>query len=141
MRLDITPFDNALGQLQTALGHAQSPLAQSDATIFETFRAGSIQAFEYTYALAVKMLRRMIEIASDDREMANEYDFRDVLRLGHEYGFIRNMKIWFEFREKRNISSHAYDENKAAEVYAILPQFLAEAADLRDRIRQRLERE
>ncbi len=141
MRLDLSPFDSAIRQLQASLQHAALPIAQNDPAVFGSFRAGSIQAFEFTYALALKFLGRMVEILSANPETVGECSFRDILRMGQEFGLIRAPQMWFDFREKRNITSHTYDEAKAVDVYAIIPSFRAQVLDLRDKIEQRLERE
>ena len=41
---------------------------------------------------------------------------------------------WKRYRDKRNITSHTYDLEKAREVAAFIPEFLAEARDLERRL-------
>ena len=61
MRLDLTSFTNALQQLQKSLAYAESFLARNDPESRKQFRAAAIQAFEFTYEVAVRMLRRQLE--------------------------------------------------------------------------------
>jgi hypothetical protein len=44
---------------------------------------------------------------------------------------------WFDYRDKRNITSHTYDEEKAREVFSVLTDFAADAADLLSRLKTR----
>lgn len=99
----------------------------------------AIQAFEYTYSIALRFLRRTLEVGADEPDVVDEYDFRDLLRVAKESGLILDVKVWLDFRDKRNITSHTYDESKAAEVYAVIPQFLSEVTYLHDRIEKKLE--
>jgi len=83
--------------------------------------------------------------APDDEELRDgaiqRFDilsFRDLIRLGAERGFIEEPSEWFEFREERNISSHTYDEAKAAEVYASALRFSPVARRLLEKLEARI---
>ncbi len=41
---------------------------------------------------------------------------------------------WLLIREKRNITSHTYDETKSLDVLAVVPQFIDRARFLLDRL-------
>jgi hypothetical protein len=57
MKLEISPYEKALGQLRESLNYLGSPAAKKDAALYAQFRAASIQAFEYSYELAINMIR------------------------------------------------------------------------------------
>jgi len=59
--IDVTPLRNALGRLQKSLAYCGSELAASDPGLAEQFKAAAIQAFEFTYELSHKTLRRQLE--------------------------------------------------------------------------------
>jgi hypothetical protein len=62
--------------------------------------------------------------------------FQDLIRTGSERGLLlSDWSRWKVFRTARSITSHTYDEAKAREVFAIIPEFLAEASHLRDRLK------
>lgn len=128
MTLDYSPLANAIRQMEVSLSYAQSDLAKSDAGLFEQLRNSAIQRFEFTYELSHKMLRRhLVERAatSDEIETAS---FQNLIRTGNEQGLLRSdWTRWKDYRQARNDSSHTYDQNKAAAVYAIAPDFLDEA--------------
>jgi len=46
-------------------------------------------------------------------------------------------KRWKEYRHARSITSQTYDENKAMEIVAILPDFLLEAQALLKALKER----
>jgi hypothetical protein len=53
-------------------------------------------------------------------------NFRDMVRLGHERGLVREPETWFEFRELRNITSHTHSEPLALRVAAGATPLLAQ---------------
>ena len=53
-----------------------------------------------------------------------------MLRMAAERGLVRDVVPWFGFRELRNTTSHAYNPEKAAQVYSGIPGFLSEAQAL-----------
>lgn len=81
-------------------------------------RAGAIQAFEFSYELAWKTIKRVlnkrgIEVTSP----------RDAFREAAVNKLISEPKIWFSFIEKRNIASHTYDEEKVINVISVFENF------------------
>ncbi len=129
--LDIQPLEKAVGSLAAALArHAQSP---GD----DIVRDACIQRFEFTYELSHKMLKRFLEATSANPAEFDAMPFQDLIRTGSERGLLlSDWSRWKVFRTARSITSHTYDENKAREVFAIIPEFLAEASHLRDRLKE-----
>lgn len=105
----------------------------------EELRDGAIQRFEYTYELAWKSLKRVLEIEAASPDAIDLLSFRDLIRLGAERGLIEEPSEWFAFREDRNISSHTYDEAKAAEVYASALRFRVAARSLLEKLEARVQ--
>ena len=61
MRLDLTPLDHAIAQLEEAIEYHGSDLASGDPALKLHLRAAAIQAFEFTYQLSFKMAKRHLE--------------------------------------------------------------------------------
>ncbi|HET7662230.1 MAG TPA: nucleotidyltransferase substrate binding protein [Rhodanobacteraceae bacterium] len=121
--LDLEPLESALSALNRGLKRA---LASPDD---EELRDACIQRFEFTYELSWRMLKRRLELDLPTPDRFDGMSFRTLMRIGNEYGLIANPSHWFVYRDKRNITSHTYNAAKAAEVFAILPEF-AESARL-----------
>jgi nucleotidyltransferase substrate binding protein (TIGR01987 family) len=137
MKLDISPFEKALSQLEKSMGYLHSELARQDEGLKDQFRAATIQAFEYSYELGTKMLRRQLEqIAANPAEI-REMVFMDMIRTGAEAGLVQQVSKYRVYREKRNMTSHTYDLAKAEEVLAVLDDFLKEMFFLRDELKSR----
>jgi len=138
MQLDYTSLENAIAQLEKSLQFANSPLAESDPELFEQLRNSVIQCFEFTYELSHKMLKRYLKEASATPEEVVESTFANLIRSGNEQGLLRSDWLrWKAYRQARTDSSHTYDENKAAAVYSIAPDFLAEAQHLLHQLQER----
>lgn len=106
MKLDTSAFEDALGQLETSLGYLNSDLARRDAGLRKQFRAATIQAFEYNYDLAARMVRRQLaQIVLNPSEL-RAMPFMDLMRTAADSGLIRDARPFHLYREKRNITSH-----------------------------------
>ena len=124
--IDVTTFEDALRQLEKSLAYLGSDASRDDPELRKQFRAASIQAFEFTYELAVKMIRRQLaEIVANPGELQS-MAFMDLVRTGAEAGLVRDAPSFRIFREARNVTTHAYDESKAEQVVASLDDFVAE---------------
>jgi nucleotidyltransferase substrate binding protein (TIGR01987 family) len=136
--IDYSALEKAIAQLETSLGYTQSNLAKSDPQLAVQFRSASIQAFEYTYELSHKLLKRYLESTDPSPERLDAMNFQDLIRTGAEKGMLQNSwDKWQLYRKARGITSHTYNEVSAVEVFALIPAFLAEAQFLCNQFRQR----
>lgn len=139
MSLDITSFRNAISQLEKAIRYSRSSIADNDPGLQEQLRNSVIQCFEFTYELSHKMLKRYLEQTSASAEEVDVATFQGLIRTGNEKGLLRSdWRMWRDYREARNDSSHTYDKDKAESVAAIAPDFLEEAKFLAEKISDQL---
>jgi nucleotidyltransferase substrate binding protein (TIGR01987 family) len=138
MALDLTTLRNATAQLRDALRYARGDLARGDPALAVHLRAGAIQAFEFTYELAFKTLRRYLRLTEADPSAVDELDFNGVIRRAYGLGLLSaELSIWQGFRQSRGTTNHAYDEAKAETVFNAIPSFLAEVAFMTARLDER----
>ena len=124
MKLYYSTLEKAMAQLEKSLAYLDSEMSRDDPDLRMQFRAASIQAFEYTYELAVKMIRRQLEqIVSNPAEL-REMVFMDLIRSASEAGLVKDVPAYKVFREKRNITSHTYDDAKAEYVLSGIDVFV-----------------
>jgi nucleotidyltransferase substrate binding protein (TIGR01987 family) len=133
MPIDLSSFQKALDSLDRGLAKAGANPQD------EELRDGAIQRFEYTYELAWKSLKRVLESISPSAGEIDALSFKDLIRIGFEKRLIEDVAQWFEFREERNISSHTYDERKAVSVYKAAKIFAPAARRLLLRLEETLE--
>ena len=67
----------------------------------------------------------------------DQMNYRDLIRVAFETGLIHQVEPWFNYREARNQTSHAYDEIKAQFVYDMLPDFMGASTFLINQLTQR----
>ena len=136
--LDVTPLAKALSQLEISLRFLHSESAQQDVELHGQFRAAAIQHFEVTFELAVRMIRRALaELAVTGRDAATA-DFLDVMRMAADAGLIRDPRPFRAWRDKRNKTSHTYNEITAGEIATDLDAFVADIRFLLAEIERRI---
>ncbi|NQY82388.1 MAG: nucleotidyltransferase substrate binding protein [Alphaproteobacteria bacterium] len=130
MTLDFTPLEKAIGTWKEALDEYEKTH-----NIF--VRDACIQRFGYTYDLSHKMLKRYLEEISANPSEVSEMSFQDLIRKGAEVGALDNSwDVWKGYRHARNVTSHAYDEAKAEQVFEQISEFYAEAKFLLNNLKQ-----
>jgi len=129
--LDLSSLQKAVLSIESALQESSKDPEN------DLLRDGCIQRFEYTYELAIRMLRRQLELMAGSPTEVEHLSYHDMIRMGAEKGLIDDPLKWFDFREKRNITSHTYDEDKARMIFGALPLFAREARRLLSRLEER----
>ncbi|MEA2046669.1 MAG: HI0074 family nucleotidyltransferase substrate-binding subunit [Euryarchaeota archaeon] len=124
MKLDYSALEKAMAQLEKSLAYLDSEMSRDDPELRMQFRAASIQAFGYTYELAVKMIRRQLEQIVFNPAELREMAFMDLIRSASEAGLVKDVLAYKVFREKRNITSHTYDDDKAEYVLSGIDVFI-----------------
>lgn len=127
-KLDTSSLMRAIAQLEQSLAYYHSDIVQSDPGLVLQLRAAAIQAFEFTYELSWKMLKRYLEMTAPDPQEIESMAFADLIRSGCERGLLMSdLTQWKQFRYERSITSHTYDEQKSIAVFEGIPSFLQEA--------------
>ena len=109
--IDITPLLEAKKTLDFGIANAKSDLE----------KAGAIQAFEYTYELCWKTMKRILANQNIETSIP-----KDIFRTAAQFNLIEDAEIWFDFIKKRNETSHTYNKTTAEEIFEFLPGFQKE---------------
>jgi len=120
-KIIITPLIKASQALHEALEEAQTQLE----------RDGAIQRFEFTYELLWKTLKKILQFKGID---ANNP--RDVFREAAKNHLIEDPNFWFEVIQKRNSTTHVYNQNLADEIFDFLPKFETVLVSVLDTIKK-----
>jgi nucleotidyltransferase substrate binding protein (TIGR01987 family) len=81
-------------------------------------RAGAIQAFEFSYEQAWKIMKRLL-----DARGQNLNSPREVFRAAALEKFIDDLEEWIEYMYVRNLTAHTYNDGYAAEVVDKFDEF------------------
>ena len=122
MKLDLTSLIKALAQLEKSLGYLNSDMSRADHELYLQFRAATIQAFEYTYELSWKMIKRWIAFNVGPETAEPVYSRKELFRQAAKEGLISDPVRWFQYHQARNISAHTYNEDTAAKIAAFAPE-------------------
>jgi nucleotidyltransferase substrate binding protein (TIGR01987 family) len=132
-KLDLSSLVKAATSLEEAV------VAQGKDTDNKFIRDAAIQRFKYTYELAHKMLKRYLEMSEPNSEEIDQMSFPNLIRTGSEKGLMLNgWDVWKIYRDARNITSHTYNENKAIQVYTVIPRFLVDTKHLLAKLQERI---
>lgn len=139
MTLDFSAFENAINQLSDSLIQYQSDIVQKNPQLQTHMRAGAIQAFEFTYELSHKMLKRYLENTEPSADVVEGMAFETLIRTGNERGLLlSDVSVWRNYRAKRGTTSHTYNEEKAEVVFENIPLFLKEAQYLLQALKEKM---
>ena len=134
MKLDLNSLEKAIHKLKTNLNLlGKEGISREEK---EAFEDACIQAFEYTYELTHKTLKRYLEETEPNRDDVDRWTFQDLIRHGAERGLLLNSwDKWTEYRYSRNKTSHSYDSSVVEVVIHIIPEFIVEAEFLLNQVR------
>lgn len=105
-------LENALKRLEEALKEGQSN---------RLFIDGTIQRFEFTVELFWKTFKRLLELEGIKTKTPKE-----TLKQAYAVGWFQNEELWLEMLQDRNETSHAYDEDKALQIYKHIMDYAPE---------------
>ena len=130
---DYEQFKRALMRLETRYAQwlecpNHSELQDADR---EAIKESCIQRFEYSFDTTWKHLKKYLE----EQGVANVRSGPKILfRLCAENQLIENIADWFRYTDRRNDTSHEYDEAKADETLSVVSDFIKDAIDLYEAI-------
>jgi len=90
----------------------KSFLVSQERELTELERMGLIQAFELAFELAWNLMKDFLQ----SREVINILGSKDAIRQAFSKGIIENGQVWMNMIDRRNETSHCYDEAVAIRV-------------------------
>jgi nucleotidyltransferase substrate binding protein (TIGR01987 family) len=82
-------------------------------------------------------MRRYLKESSASPESIDQLSFADMMRDAAKAGLIKDPMRFRLYREKRNMTSHVYNQEKADEVLSVIDDFLADALQLKQELSKR----
>jgi nucleotidyltransferase substrate binding protein (TIGR01987 family) len=141
MRLDLSPLENAVEQLDDGPVLYDSDIVLQHPEIRGQMRAGAIQAFEFTYELSIRMIKRYLEQVSANPAEVDQLEFRNLVQRAPEQELLHSdLNAWMEHRRNRGLTSHVYNEAMAERVFQAAQDFLVEVRYLLRGLQERNER-
>jgi nucleotidyltransferase substrate binding protein (TIGR01987 family) len=136
MKIDTTYFERCITTLSKA--HGLLLKAKPENIDYDMYRAASIKEFEIILELALKLLRKaLIPYFHPPIEVDRLY-YKYVLRQAVLHSIItaETSERWRQYHDNRNNTAHDYGQNFAEETLVLLPQFILDATDLAQIIKE-----
>ncbi|MBC8004081.1 MAG: nucleotidyltransferase substrate binding protein [Verrucomicrobia bacterium] len=105
---------------------------------YEMYRSACIKEFEIILEQSGKLLRKVLNPYFHTSKEVDKLNFKEVFR----HAVLRSLIIdetgerWLEYRDNRNNTAHDYGVNFAEETLILLPQFIADALEMAEIIKQ-----
>lgn len=117
-------FQRALKQLSLAMDlKAQRPLSDLE-------QQGLIQGFEFTHELAWNVLKDYLDMEGIQGLIGS----RSTAREAFKRGLVMDGEVWMDMIEKRNLSSHTYNQTVALTIVeAIAERYYPAFCELQQR--------
>jgi len=74
------------------------------------------------------MLKRYFEMYGIEK--VDAFTNKQFFRLAFEQGLIKDAETWLGYLQRRNLTSHVYDEDIARKVYSTVNDFFLDAKNL-----------
>jgi nucleotidyltransferase substrate binding protein (TIGR01987 family) len=134
---DISAFETELAQLETSLLYLRTSAGRGNAGLHAQFRAAAVKAYELTYELAIRMIRRQLSEILPNPGALPEMKVPDLIARAAEAGLVRAAAPFEAYSTNRDAATHDYDELGAEEVVDGVERFVADMRFLRDQLRRR----
>ena len=122
LAIKIEGYDNAIEKLNKSL--------EKDIKEDELYLDAIIKRFEFSYELAWRLMKRFLSYEGVDAQSP-----RSVIREAFNNGLINNPNVWLDMLEKRNLSSHTYNQETAETIYKFIKEkYIKELNDLKIKI-------
>ena len=103
----------------------------------EIFRNAIVKGYELAQETSFKLIKKSLKAFGYSTKQLDTTPIKEVLRLSATHGIMTTEEVerWFGYRDNRNDTAHDYGERFAKETLLLLPQFIADAKRLEDRLR------
>ena len=127
LRRTIATLDRALAAL---------PDAADDEIGHDLYRNAAIKSFELSLETAGKLLRKALRLYGGSPRTVDALTFNDTLRQAGKHALLEVAEVerWLRYRANRNTTAHDYGAGFANETLKLLPDFIADARALADRL-------
>lgn len=121
-------LQNSLNAWRKALETFQSILEKEED---EIVRDAAIKRFEYNFELAWKAVKRF---AKEENEICNSP--KNAFKAALKFEWISDNDIWLDMCDDRNLTTHAYNEDTAEEIYSRLKGYFKAMTELYEKLEQ-----
>jgi len=136
MKIDTVYYERCITTLEKA--HTLLLKADAETIDYNMYRSACVKEFEIILEQSGKLFRKVLTLYLHSNKEADRLYFKDLFRQAVKRSLIttETCERWLQYRDNRNNTAHDYGENFAEETLKVLPQFIADAKDLAEVIKQ-----
>ena len=114
------------------LAQSNLGLHEAKSVEYDIYRAACVKQFELISEQCGKLLKKSLLAFFSSSKQLDALTYKDIFRHAAKHGFMTLAEVerWLAYRDHRNQTAHEYGENYADNVLHLIPQFLADAANL-----------
>ena len=106
--------------------------AEPNKKIKDYIKDSCIKRFEYTYETSKKIMNKFLKKEYDKSE--KDLTINNIFREMYGLDLIKNFENWADYREKKNFTSHEYNEKYTDSIIAVIPDFISDVEYLINRL-------
>ena len=124
LAIKIEAYDNAIDKLNKSL--------EKDIREDDLYLDAIIKRFELSYELAWRLMKKVLAYEGIDAQSP-----RMIIREAFNAGLLKKADVWLDMLEKRNLSSHTYNQETAEAIYKFIKdKYVKELNDLKAKIKE-----
>ncbi|MBR5303950.1 MAG: HI0074 family nucleotidyltransferase substrate-binding subunit [Candidatus Gastranaerophilales bacterium] len=131
--LDISILKNCIDSLKNCTKDYKDV---ADKTMQEYIADACVKRFEYTVETSWKIMKKYLklEYGKEDKELT----MNNIFRLMEGYGFIKSWEDWRNYYDRRNDTSHEYNQEKAQEIFNWIDKLVEDSSFLYEQLAKAL---
>lgn len=120
--LSITNLKNSIDALEESIKAYEENTDQRMKGFIED---SCVKRFEFTVETSWKIMKKYLKViyGKDDKELT----MNNIFRLMEGYGFINSWEVWRNYYDRRNDTSHEYNQEKAIQILSSMKNLLDDA--------------
>ena len=131
IELDLTNLKNSIDKLKESI-EAYNNL--TDETLRSFIEDSCVKRFEFTGETSWKMMKKFLKLqyGKEDKELT----MNNIFRFMEGYGIIKSWEMWRGFYDRRNDTSHEYNNEKSKKILGIIEDFWQEVNEFYNNLKQ-----
>jgi nucleotidyltransferase substrate binding protein (TIGR01987 family) len=134
-KLNTDYFVRCIATLERALKLLNE--SSGDNELYDIYRAACVKEFEIILEQSGKLLKKCLKPYFATPKHVDNLNFKDTFRYAAKHGLINleDSERWLAYRDNRNDTAHDYGAGFANDTLELLPQFIVDAYQLNEVIK------
>ena len=133
--LDLVNLKNCISTLK----NCSKDYKASDSEIMKEYIADAcIKRYEYTVETAWKIMKKFLKLEYGKKD--EELTMNNIFRFMEGYGFIHSWEKWREYYDRRNDTSHEYNQVKVLVILGMVDNLVEDCEFLYKKLQEKMEK-